>query len=281
MVTASGGVVCERSMYGSERSWGHNAAGVTQTADTWYLAEGCTASGFETWILVSNPGDEDVAVDMTLHTGTGEVQGPSDLIPPGVRRSYNLGEYVTTYDVSTMVTASGGVVCERSMYGESTREMEPPMDGDPIYPFTREESIACGHWPPGSLDYPYFGAPRSNSRIHAGIDVYPPAGEGAAVRAIKDGTVIKVGLFYTRYTGEKTYAVLVDHGDFVANYAEVRPPALVAGSTLEMGDLVGYISGTRQLHFEMYTPGTTDWLPWYGEQPANLLDPTQMMLELY
>ena len=110
--------------------WGHNAAGVTETADTWYLAEGCTASGFETWILVSNPTGEDVAVDMKLHTGTGEVQGPSDLIPPGVRRSYNLGEYVTTYDVSTVVTASGGVVCERSMYGESTREMEPPMDGD-------------------------------------------------------------------------------------------------------------------------------------------------------
>ena len=134
---------------------------------------------------------------------------------------------------------------------------------------------------PGVVDYPYFGAERSNSRIHAGIDVYPPAGDGASLRAIKDGTVIKVGLFYTRYTGEKTYAVLVDHGDFVANYAEVRPPALVAGSTLNMGDLVGYISGTRQLHFEMYTPGTTDWLWWYGEQPENLLDPTQMMLKLY
>lgn len=45
--------------------------------------------------------------------------------------------------------------------------------------------------------------------------------------------------------------------------------------------MIGHISGTKQLHFEMYTTGTTEWVWWYGEQPANLLDPTGMMLELY
>jgi len=158
-----------------------------------------------------------------------------------------------------------------------------PMNGQPLYPFTRDESISCGHWPSGSQDYPYFGAPRdSNTRTHAGVDIYPPEGVGAPVKAMKDGTVLKVAPFYTRYTGEVTYALLVDHGDFVANYAELQPPSLQKGSVVKQGDILGNISGTVQLHFEMYSPGTVDWTRgWYGEKPSNLLDATSMMLQLY
>lgn len=35
-----------------ERDWGTCASAVSSPANTWYLAEGCTASGFETWVLV-------------------------------------------------------------------------------------------------------------------------------------------------------------------------------------------------------------------------------------
>lgn len=166
---------------------------------------------------------------------------------------------------------------------EVAPELVPPLDGPPLYPFTKDPSIACGQWPAGSQDYPYFGAARdNNSRIHAGIDVYPPAGEGAPTKAMKDGTVLKVAPFYTRYTGEVTYGVLVDHGDFVANYAELQPPTIKAGDGVKQGDLLGYIGGTRQLHFEKYTPGTTDWISgWYGKKPVNLLDATGMMLRVY
>ena len=157
----------------------------------------------------------------------------------------------------------------------------PPLDGAPIYPFTGPEAIACGKWASEPLDYPHFSAPRESDRLHAGIDIYPAAGEGSPVRAMKDGTVLKVEVFFVRYTGEQTYAVLVDHGDFVANYAELRPPALQPGDTVAKGDLIGQISGTEQLHFEMYNAGTTTWIPWYGDKPANLIDPTGTMLDLY
>lgn len=268
-------------------SWAHDSAGVTAPSDTWYLAEGCTAPGFETWVLVANPGNKPADIDVRFLTDVGEVPGPRDRIPPRSRRSYNVAEYALTYDVSTVVTSSGApVVCERAMYG--TRSEEPwlagliaPVEGQPVYPFTAEESIACRHWPSGSLDYPYFGAPRNGTRLHAGIDIYPAGGDGAPVRAMKDGTVIMVAAFYTRYTGEVTYGVLVDHGDFVANYAELRPPGVVAGSVLSRGDIVGLVSGTRQLHFEMYTPGTTSWHSWYGTQAADLIDPTAMMLKVF
>jgi len=157
-----------------------------------------------------------------------------------------------------------------------------PIQGNPIYPFTKDASISCGHWPSGSQDYPYFGAPRDgNSRTHAAIDIYPAAGVGAPIMAIKDGTVLKIAPFYTRASGEVTYGVLVDHGDFVANYAELQPPAVKVGSVVKQGEVIGTVSGTEQLHFEQYAAGTKDWTRgWYGTRPSNLLDPTEMILKL-
>jgi len=38
-------------------------------------------------------------------------------VPAGCRRTFHLNDYVTTYNVSTKVTASSPVVCERAMYG--------------------------------------------------------------------------------------------------------------------------------------------------------------------
>ena len=120
-----GEVVCERAMYWTPpgqapRAGGHDSIGVTSPAPQWYLAEGATAGEFETWVLVQNPGDEPVQVDFTLNTDTGE-QKPPELqgmeIPAGSRRSFNLDDFIDTYDVSTKVTATGGnVICERAMY---------------------------------------------------------------------------------------------------------------------------------------------------------------------
>jgi hypothetical protein len=118
-------VICERAMYGtpagqSFRELGHDSVGVTSPAPTWYMAEGATDGGFETWVLVQNPGAAAVHVDFTLNTGAGE-QKPLDLqgvkIPAGSRSSFNLGKWVTDYDVSTKVACSDGqVICERAMY---------------------------------------------------------------------------------------------------------------------------------------------------------------------
>ena len=87
----------------------------------WYLAEGCTAGGMETWVLVQNPNAAPVTVSLTLMTDAGEKkpEGLQDQqIPSGSRRSFPLHSYVNTYDVSTLVTSAGGdIICERAMYG--------------------------------------------------------------------------------------------------------------------------------------------------------------------
>jgi len=49
------------------------------------------------------------------------VQGPADTVPPRTRRSYDLGGYAISYDVSATVNSSQGVICERAMYGRTRR----------------------------------------------------------------------------------------------------------------------------------------------------------------
>jgi trimeric autotransporter adhesin len=120
LVKSSGGdVICERAMYGGERTWGTDSIGSTVTATTWYLAEGCTGGDFETWVLVMNSSADQVTVDLTFMTSAGPQSGPQDVTIPGQSRvSFNVGDYVTDYNVSTEVTCTGGgVVCERAMYG--------------------------------------------------------------------------------------------------------------------------------------------------------------------
>jgi hypothetical protein len=122
MITSSGGdIVCERAMYGNSRTWGTDSIGAIAPAPAWYLAEGCTAGGFETWVLVQNPNGSTASVDLTLMTESGPLSPPQLQgvpVPPGSRVSFNLGDDVTTYDVSAMVASQGGdVICERAMYG--------------------------------------------------------------------------------------------------------------------------------------------------------------------
>ncbi len=157
-----------------------------------------------------------------------------------------------------------------------------PLESVPKYPFTEEESIRSGRWRKNSQDYPYFGAPRNrNTRFHAGVDIYPQGGAGSAVRALADGTVIKIAAFYTRANGEVTYGVLVDHGAFVANYAELMKPDMEVAARIRQGQVLGRIGGTKQLHLELYAKGTKDWSRWRGKRPENLLDPTDILLTIF
>jgi hypothetical protein len=119
-----GGVVCERSTYGppvdeeGNVNWATSSMGSKGPSRTWFLTEGATDQGRETWVLVENPFTQPADVDVMFLSGAGEVQGPQETIPGMSRRSYNAGDYVQSYDVSTVIISSGGgVVCERAMYG--------------------------------------------------------------------------------------------------------------------------------------------------------------------
>lgn len=95
----------------------------------------------------------------------------------------------------------------------------------------------------------YFGASRSNGRVHAAIDFIAPG--GTLVYAMTGGQVIRTSLFF-----ENTYAVEVQNTDgTVARYCEISP-AVSVGTIVQRGDVIGKIitnwAGTSMLHLEMY-----------------------------
>ncbi len=147
MVTPTGGgVICERAMYGNGRTWAHDSIGVTDPADTWYLAEGATAGDFETWVLVQNPNATAVTVDVDFMTGAGAVPGPQDVsIPANSRKTFKANDSVTDYNVSTMVTADMPVICERAMY-DTARTWAHDSIGvtDPAYGWYLAEGATAG-----------------------------------------------------------------------------------------------------------------------------------------
>lgn len=117
-----GALVCERAMYGGDRTWAHASIGSPSFGVDWYMAEGCTSNGMETFVLIQNPAGADAVVNLSFQTGTGPV-APAGLqglvIPANSRYTINVGDYLPdNTNVSTRVVAVGGeVVCERAMYG--------------------------------------------------------------------------------------------------------------------------------------------------------------------
>ncbi|MHB8895920.1 MAG: DUF5719 family protein, partial [Candidatus Geothermincolia bacterium] len=119
-VTADKPVVAERAMFGNNGAWAHDSIGVSSLQKNWYLAEGCTAMGFETWVLVQNPNDKPAKVNLTYMTSTGAKTGPSETIAARSRKTFEVAKTVPNeYNVSTQVTSDQPVVAERAMYGNN------------------------------------------------------------------------------------------------------------------------------------------------------------------
>jgi murein DD-endopeptidase MepM/ murein hydrolase activator NlpD len=132
-----------------------------------------------------------------------------------------------------------------------------------------------------------FSAARPVSRLdnptrhHSGGDLFARAGD--AVIAIEEGRVLDLYPFLRARTGELSYALLIAHAGYVANYGEVRAPALVSvGDEVAPGQRIAVVSDTAQLHFETYSPGVARNRAWAhgGPQPPGLLDPTERLRDL-
>ena len=109
-------VVAERSMYWDNRRGGHDSIGTTAPAKSWFMAEGSTKWGFDTYVLVQNPSAADAKVDMTFLTENGRKDAPAMVVKAGARKTVDTRTLVGDADFSTSVTANQGVICERSMY---------------------------------------------------------------------------------------------------------------------------------------------------------------------
>jgi len=117
----NGQVVAERSMYFRYKGGypgGHTSAGTTDPSTSWFLAEGCTAYGFDTYILVQNPGSESAQVTMTFLKEGGQTQQLVFNVAPRSRFTVPVDSIqgMEQAEFSTKVSSAKPVVVERSMY---------------------------------------------------------------------------------------------------------------------------------------------------------------------
>ena len=125
------------------------------------------------------------------------------------------------------------------------------------------------------------------TRRHVGVDL--TAAEGDTVVAMEDGRIVNFYPFLARAAsvgGEKTYAILIQHKNYVALYGEVRANSLTAhnikvGDPVAAGQPIGTVSGTAQLHTETYASGVTQNLRWPvgSPPPPEMRNPTQLLLD--
>jgi len=128
-VTSDVPVIPERAMYRNNRREGHDSIGTTTPASDYFLAEGTTAWGFTTYVLVQNPNDTPASVTVTYMTGAGpQPQAPFSM-PANSRKTIRVNDVLPDKDLSTQVHADKPIIAERAMYwgadkplGEATHD---------------------------------------------------------------------------------------------------------------------------------------------------------------
>jgi hypothetical protein len=114
-------VYVERAMYWNNRVEGHDSIGTSTPSKDWYLADGHTSDGFETWTELLNPGASPTTATLTYLTPAGQVPGPTVSIAPYARVTVRANDTVAAGDVSTRVTSAAPVVAEHSLYWDNRR----------------------------------------------------------------------------------------------------------------------------------------------------------------
>jgi serine protease len=123
-VTADQDIICERAMYWANRIEGTDSIGVQSPSYTWYLAEGTTDYGFETYLLIQNPTNARTTVSVTYLTAAGPVEKPAFTIDANSRYSINVADdndILPSKEMSFKVVADQRVIAERSMYWDGRR----------------------------------------------------------------------------------------------------------------------------------------------------------------
>jgi hypothetical protein len=105
-------------MYRNNRREGHDSIGTTAPASDYYLAEGTSAWGFTTYVLVQNPNNTPTDVTITYMTPGGPKVQPTFQMAANSRKTIRVNDIqgVNNTDLSTHVHGSQPIIAERAMY---------------------------------------------------------------------------------------------------------------------------------------------------------------------
>lgn len=183
----------------------------------------------------------------------------------------------TKKHVENCSEAGGGNACFSLRWSKGFAERTLPKDvaASETFPFD------------GPADLDYYNAPRSFGscrsgcrRKHAAADLY--SAYGRPIYAVADGVIKDFYYFY-----DNTYAIVVDHGSFMARYGEIQkrlPRGVRVGARVERGQHIASIGdlaslSVNMLHFEKYTGKGTGQLTQRNNYPYqrrwDLVNPTK------
>ncbi len=112
-------VIPERAVYRNNRREGHDSIGTTTPSTDYYLAEGTTAWGFTTYVLVQNPQNTPTDVTITYMTPTGPSTQVPFQMPANSRKTVKVNDILSGTDLSTQVHGSQPIIAERAMYWDN------------------------------------------------------------------------------------------------------------------------------------------------------------------
>ena len=118
-------IIAERAMYWNNGTGEacHDSIGMSAPHATFYLPDGETSNGRETWTLVQNPNATAVNVEITYMTPTGEGNKTlTDSIPANSRKSFSMADAIPDGRAAIMVTSKTTgkkFMVERAMYWNS------------------------------------------------------------------------------------------------------------------------------------------------------------------
>lgn len=121
-------VVPERSMYRNDKREGHCSIGATRPSLKYYLAEGTTAWGFTTYVLVQNPTAASAEVTVTFMTPSGPAPQKPFTMPALSRKTIRVNDVLPCADFSTEVSATEPIIAERAMYWTDESGLEACHD---------------------------------------------------------------------------------------------------------------------------------------------------------
>jgi subtilisin family serine protease len=120
-VTSDQPIVVERAMYFDNDQGGHDTLATPMPGRVWYLAAGASRAGFDTWLLVENPGSAPASVKASFITDAGMVISQPLFVLPHARTSLFTNPLVPDATYGMRIDSDQPIVAERAVYFDSGR----------------------------------------------------------------------------------------------------------------------------------------------------------------
>jgi hypothetical protein len=120
-VSADLPIVVERAMYFDNGQGGHDTLATAVPGKTWFLAAGASRAGFDTWLLIENPGGTPANAKVSFLTDTGNVISQPVFVLPHSRTSLFTDPLVPNAAYGMRVDSDQPIVVERAVYFDSGR----------------------------------------------------------------------------------------------------------------------------------------------------------------